>query len=82
MIWNPWSIAEIVARASSEKTTAFNVIEWICDGTAPDIKPPIKRRVSELVRLIRQLREWAAEGVLAADLIRRTVDGIGYEAYL
>ncbi|CAE6448608.1 unnamed protein product [Rhizoctonia solani] len=76
------SIAEIVARASSEKTTAFSVIERICDGTVPDIKPPIKRKVSELVRLIRQLRKWAAEGVLAADLIRRTVDGIGYEAYL
>ncbi|CAE6452126.1 unnamed protein product [Rhizoctonia solani] len=76
------SIAEIVARASSEKTSAFNVIERICDGTTPDIKPPIKRKVSELVRLIRQLRKWAAEGVLAADLIRRTVDDIGYEAYL
>ncbi|CUA67467.1 DNA helicase II / ATP-dependent DNA helicase PcrA [Rhizoctonia solani] len=76
------SIAEVVARATSEKTSAFNVIERICDGTAPDIKPPIKRKVSELVRLIRQLRKWAAEGILAADLIRRTVDAIGYEAYL
>ncbi|CAE6527716.1 unnamed protein product [Rhizoctonia solani] len=76
------SIAEVVARATSEKTSAFNVIERICDGTAPDIKPPIKRKVLELVRLIRQLRKWAAEGVLAADLIRRTVDAIGYEAYL
>ncbi|KAH7338889.1 P-loop containing nucleoside triphosphate hydrolase protein [Rhizoctonia solani] len=76
------SIAEVVARATFEKTSAFNVIERICDGTAPDIKPPIKRKVSELVRLIRQLRKWAAEGILAADLIRRTVDAIGYEAYL
>ncbi|KAF8753852.1 UvrD-like helicase C-terminal domain [Rhizoctonia solani] len=76
------SIAEIVSRASSEKTSAFNVIERICDGMAPDIKPPIKRKVSELVRLIRQLRKWASEGVLAADLIRRTVDDIGYEAHL
>ncbi|CAE6463544.1 unnamed protein product [Rhizoctonia solani] len=76
------SIAEVVARANAEKTSAFNVIERICDGTAPDIKPPIKRKVSELVRLIRQLRKWAAEGILAADLIRRTVDAIGYEAYL
>ncbi|CAE7223098.1 unnamed protein product [Rhizoctonia solani] len=76
------SVAEVVARATSEKTSAFNVIERICDGTAPDIKPPIKRKVLELVRLIRQLRKWAAEGVLAADLIRRTVDAIGYEAYL
>ncbi|KAL5640278.1 hypothetical protein ACGC1H_007523 [Rhizoctonia solani] len=76
------SIAEVVARATSEKTSAFNVIERICDGTTPDIKPSIKRKVSELVRLIRQLRKWAAEGILAADLIRRTVDAIGYEAYL
>ncbi|QRW22246.1 UvrD-helicase domain protein [Rhizoctonia solani] len=76
------SVAEIVSRASSEKTSAFNVIERICDGMAPDIKPPIKRKVSELVRLIRQLRKWASEGVLAADLIRRTVDDIGYEAHL
>ncbi|KAG8733482.1 hypothetical protein FRC11_005866 [Ceratobasidium sp. 423] len=76
------SIAEVVSRAASEKTSAFNVIERICDGTAPDIKPPIKRKVSELVRLIRQLRKLAAEGILAADLIRRTVDAIGYEAYL
>ncbi|KAF8746922.1 UvrD-like helicase C-terminal domain, partial [Rhizoctonia solani] len=76
------SVAEIVSRASSEKTSAFNVIERICDGMAPDIKPPIKRKVSELVRLIRQLRKWASEGVLAADLIRRTVDDTGYEAHL
>ncbi|EUC56724.1 ATP-dependent DNA helicase [Rhizoctonia solani AG-3 Rhs1AP] len=76
------SITEVVARATSEKTSAFNVIERICDGSTPDIKPPIKRKVSELVRLIRQLRKWAAEGILAADLIRRTVDAIGYEAYL
>ncbi|KAG8737313.1 hypothetical protein FRC10_008353 [Ceratobasidium sp. 414] len=76
------SITEIVARATADKTSALNVIERICDGTAPDIKPPVKRKIAELVRLIRQLRKWAAEGVHAADLIRRTVDGIGYEAYL
>ncbi|KAF8602376.1 UvrD-helicase-domain-containing protein [Ceratobasidium sp. AG-I] len=76
------SIAEIIARATAEKTSALAVIERICDGTAPDIKPPIKRKVAELVRLVRQLRKWAAEGVHAADLIRRTVEAIGYEAYL
>ncbi|KAG8727022.1 hypothetical protein FRC12_022865, partial [Ceratobasidium sp. 428] len=76
------SITEIIARATADKTSALSVIERICDGTAPDIKPPIKRKVVELVRLIRQLRKWAAEGVHAADLIKRTVDEIGYEAYL
>ncbi|KAG9082540.1 hypothetical protein FRC07_014172, partial [Ceratobasidium sp. 392] len=76
------SITEIIARATADKTSALSVIERICDGTAPDIKPPVKRKVAELVRLIRQLRKWAAEGVHAADLIRRTVDEIGYEAYL
>ncbi|KAG8726057.1 hypothetical protein FRC10_007535 [Ceratobasidium sp. 414] len=45
------------------------MIERICDGTAPDIKPPVKRKATEL-------------GVHSADLIRCAVDGIGYEAYL
>ncbi|QRV94824.1 UvrD-like helicase carboxy-terminal domain protein [Ceratobasidium sp. AG-Ba] len=76
------SVAEIIARATAEKTSALDVIERICDGTAPDIKPPVRRKVAELVRLIKELRKWAAEGVHAADLIRRTVDEIGYESYL
>ena len=45
------------------------MIERICDGTAPDIKPPIKRKVAELVRLVRQLRKWAAEVCLAICVI-------------
>ncbi|KAL1707981.1 P-loop containing nucleoside triphosphate hydrolase protein [Schizophyllum commune] len=76
------TLAEIAARAEKSKLSALELVEKICDGRTPDIKPAIKTKLKRFVGHMRELREDANNGALPADLIRKLVDLTQYEEHL
>ena len=53
------SIAQIIAKAEKDEISPLDVAERICDGQMPDIKPPVKRKLGQYVKIVRGLREHA-----------------------
>ncbi|KAL0954493.1 hypothetical protein HGRIS_003461 [Hohenbuehelia grisea] len=76
------TVAEIFVRADKTKSTPLEVIEKICDGRMPDIKPPVKRKVASFVAAIRSLRKLASEGSSPVDILRQLLTLIAYEDHL
>ncbi|KAH0585176.1 hypothetical protein H2248_008432 [Termitomyces sp. 'cryptogamus'] len=76
------TLQEITARAEKSKVSQLSIMESICDGRSPDMKPAVKRKLSSFVSVIRKLRDLANKGTSPADLIRRLVDLVGFEDHL
>ncbi|TRM64719.1 P-loop containing nucleoside triphosphate hydrolase protein [Schizophyllum amplum] len=76
------TLAEIAARAEKSKLSALELVEKICDGKTPDIKPAVKVKLKRFVAHMRELREYAANGAVPADLIRKLVELTQYEEHL
>ncbi|KAH9930039.1 P-loop containing nucleoside triphosphate hydrolase protein [Fomitopsis serialis] len=76
------TIAEILATAQPLKLSPLEVVMRIYDGTLPDIKPSVKRKLASFVPPVRMLQKLAQARTLPSDLIRNLIEGIEYEAYL
>ncbi|TFY71149.1 hypothetical protein EVG20_g1852 [Dentipellis fragilis] len=76
------SVSQILQRAEKDKISALELVERIYDGKAPDIKPPLKRKVATFVSTIRTVRNLAKKRVSAAALIRTLLDLLNYEEHL
>ncbi|KAF9003988.1 P-loop containing nucleoside triphosphate hydrolase protein [Cyathus striatus] len=76
------TLVELAAKATKLKLSQFEVAEKISIGRIPDIKPSAKRKLEPFVKVIRTLRELAAKRTSPADLIRRLLDLIDYDAHL
>lgn len=50
---------ELSTRAETAKTSQLHIIEGICDGRLPDIKPTARRKLLPFVKIICTLRELA-----------------------
>ncbi|KAJ4477215.1 P-loop containing nucleoside triphosphate hydrolase protein [Lentinula aciculospora] len=76
------SVSELLARADASKLSLVDLVERIHNGTTPDIKPAVKRKIGTFVSAIRVLKTMAAENAQPSDLIRRLVELIDYEDHL
>lgn len=47
-------------RANKLQLSPLEVAERIHDGSIPDIKPPVKKKVAPFVEIVRALRKMAA----------------------
>jgi DNA helicase II / ATP-dependent DNA helicase PcrA len=50
------TLTELFARADKANVSAFALAEKICDGKTPDIKPPVKKKLTKFVAIIQELR--------------------------
>lgn len=57
----PQTITEILVRANKLQLSPLEVVERIHDGSMPDIKPPVKKKVAPFVETVRALRKMATE---------------------
>ena len=55
------TVNEINLRAEQLKISPMQVVERIVDGTIPDVKPPVKKKLAGFVDTIRILRKHANE---------------------
>ena len=55
------TIAELLHRGEQLKVSPLQVAEHIVDGKIPDIKPPVKRKLTSFIGIIRDLRKFANE---------------------
>ncbi|KAJ3548442.1 hypothetical protein NM688_g5299 [Phlebia brevispora] len=76
------TVAEILARAEKLQVTPLEVVERIHDGKLPDIKPPVKRKASSFVEVIRVLRKMAVEGAKPGALATKLIELIEYQEHL
>ncbi|KAG6879550.1 hypothetical protein C0992_001555 [Termitomyces sp. T32_za158] len=76
------TLQEIAARAEQSKVSQLSIMEGICGDRLPDMKPTAKRKLSSFVSVVRKLRDLASKGTSPADLIRRLVDLVDFEAHL
>ncbi|TBU33526.1 P-loop containing nucleoside triphosphate hydrolase protein [Dichomitus squalens] len=76
------TVAELLHRASQLKLPPLTVVERIVEGKIPDIKPPVKRKLSSFVDTLRDLRRYAHEGMSPTKLITALVDLVGYQEHL
>lgn len=76
------TLLEIASKAEQCRISHLAFIERIFDGTAPDIKPPAKRKISSFVQTIRALRDLAQKKSSAADIIQQLIKAIDYKEYL
>ena len=53
------TVNEINLRAEQLKISPMEVVEHIVDGTIPDVKPPVKKKLSGFVDTIQILRKHA-----------------------
>lgn len=61
------TLQEIATRAEKTKISQLQVIEGICDGRLPDIKPAGKRKFVPFVKTVRALRD-LTEKVIPFDI--------------
>ncbi|KAF8071911.1 P-loop containing nucleoside triphosphate hydrolase protein [Lyophyllum atratum] len=76
------TLQEIAARAEKSGVSQLTIMEGICDGRLPDIKPTARRKLTPFVKAIRTLRDLADKGTSPADLIRRLLDLVEFENHL
>ncbi|KIK63032.1 hypothetical protein GYMLUDRAFT_41333 [Collybiopsis luxurians FD-317 M1] len=76
------SLTELLARTEKSKHSLLELVEKIHDGTTPDIKPAVKRKLGSFITAIRTLRTLASANASPSDLIRRLVELISYEDHL
>ncbi|KAG7089539.1 hypothetical protein E1B28_011212 [Marasmius oreades] len=76
------TLQELLSRAEKEKLSPLLIVEKIVDGRTPDIKPPVKRKLTSFVSVMRKVRRMAEEGASPAVLIRRLYDDVNYEDHL
>ncbi|KAG5634226.1 hypothetical protein H0H81_002799 [Sphagnurus paluster] len=76
------TLQEIAARAEKSGVSQLSIMEGICDGKLPDMKPSAKRKLTPFVKTIRTLRDLANKGTSPADLIRKLVDLVEFESHL
>ncbi|KAF9565266.1 UvrD-helicase-domain-containing protein [Agrocybe pediades] len=76
------SLAELETQALKHQIPQLELLERICNGKVPDIKPPIKKKVSAFMQVICKLRTLSKENCPPSVLITRLVDLINYEEYL
>ncbi|KAI0326647.1 UvrD-helicase-domain-containing protein [Cubamyces sp. BRFM 1775] len=76
------TVNEINLRAEQLKISPMEVVERIMDGTVPDVKPPVKKKLSGFVDTIRILRKHANEGIAPSKLINALTDSIKYKEHL
>ncbi|KAF5382208.1 hypothetical protein D9615_004383 [Tricholomella constricta] len=76
------SLQEIAARAEKSGVSQLSIMEGICDGRLPDIRPVAKRKLAPFVKVIRSLRDLANKSTSPADLIRKLLDLVEFEDHL
>ncbi|PIL35658.1 hypothetical protein GSI_02388 [Ganoderma sinense ZZ0214-1] len=76
------TITELLHRAEQLKVPPITVVERIVDGKIPDIKPPVKKKLTSFADTIRDLRRFANEGMSPTKLITALVDLIQYGEHL
>ncbi|KAH9902943.1 UvrD-helicase-domain-containing protein [Cubamyces lactineus] len=76
------TVNEINLRAEQLKISPMQVVERIVDGTIPDVKPPVKKKLAGFVDTIRILRKHANEGIAPSKLINALTDTIKYKEHL
>ncbi|KAK7050941.1 ATP-dependent DNA helicase srs2 [Paramarasmius palmivorus] len=76
------TLQELLAQAEKQKISPLELAEKIIDGRTPDIKPPVKRKLSSFVSAIRSIRKFSLEGASSAVLIRNLYEVIDYEGHL
>ncbi|OCH89587.1 UvrD-helicase-domain-containing protein [Obba rivulosa] len=76
------TVAEILAQADKRRISPVDLVERIHDGSIPDIKPPVRKKLASFVQTIRSLRLRAQEGESTSELIRHLLDLTEYEAWL
>ncbi|KAG6813409.1 hypothetical protein H0H92_011387 [Tricholoma furcatifolium] len=76
------TLKEIATRAEMSNVSQLSIMEGICNGTLPDMKPSAKKKLSPFVKIIGTLRDLASKDMSPADLIRRLIDLIGFEDHL
>ncbi|KDQ15802.1 hypothetical protein BOTBODRAFT_31276 [Botryobasidium botryosum FD-172 SS1] len=76
------SVLEIQTAASASGISPMQFVEKIYAGTAPDIKPPIKRKLATFVKPIQDLRKLAYQGCPVQDIIQSLLEKISYETHL
>ncbi|GJE88670.1 UvrD-helicase-domain-containing protein [Phanerochaete sordida] len=76
------SVAELLAAAARRGCAPLALVEGICAGRVPDIRPPVRRKVGEFVAIVKELRELAEKGTSPASLIRCILTLVRYQEYL
>ncbi|KAF9445472.1 P-loop containing nucleoside triphosphate hydrolase protein [Macrolepiota fuliginosa MF-IS2] len=76
------TLDELSAKARGKKLSMLAFIEKICDNHIPDIKPPIKRKLGDFVKVMLRLKRSASEGATPPELIRQLLQQIDYENHL
>ncbi|KAI0661646.1 UvrD-helicase-domain-containing protein [Cubamyces menziesii] len=76
------TVNEINLRAEQLKISPMEVVERIVDGTIPDVKPPVKKKLSGFVDTIQILRKHANDGIAPSRLINALTDSIKYREHL
>ena len=51
------SLEEIASKAEKSKLSQLKLVEKIVDNLMPDTKPPIKKKLTTFVKIIRTLRD-------------------------
>jgi len=80
------TLLEISTRGEKAKVSHLYIIEGICDGKLPDIKPTAKRKFLPFVKVIRVLRDLAEKvtlvsGVLAAQITVSSLGNLSTKSY-
>ncbi|KIM39808.1 hypothetical protein M413DRAFT_74334 [Hebeloma cylindrosporum] len=76
------TLSEIASLATKLKISQFDVVEKVHDNKLPDIKPPIKRKITPFIKTIRALKKMDEDNTPPSEMIRKLVDVLNYEDHL
>jgi DNA helicase-2/ATP-dependent DNA helicase PcrA len=55
------TLIEISSTAEKQNLSMLSLVEKICDNRTPDIKPPVKRKLGNFIKVIQKLKMLASE---------------------
>ncbi|KAF8627011.1 hypothetical protein AX15_004594 [Amanita polypyramis BW_CC] len=76
------TLLEVASKAEFSRVSHLEILERIHDGKIPDIKPPVKRKITSFISTIRILRDLDQKGISPAEIIRRLLQLIDYTDHL
>ncbi|EKM83172.1 hypothetical protein AGABI1DRAFT_104902 [Agaricus bisporus var. burnettii JB137-S8] len=68
--------------AQSKNLSTLALVQNICDNRIPDLKPPIKRKLGNFIKVIQKLKIFASEGMSPPDLLHQLLELVDYENHL
>ncbi|GJJ08619.1 hypothetical protein Clacol_002838 [Clathrus columnatus] len=76
------SLNQLLSKAIAVNQTVLEIAESIVSEKIEDIKPPVKKKLSQLVVSIQRLRLMAEKGASATSIIQELISLINYKSYL